>query len=957
MHRNGWSAIGLVTSLACLSAAIATPVGQQSQPPTTDQATFFESKIRPVFATKCLTCHGDLKMGGLRLDSREAVLKGGDSGPAITPGDPDKSLLIQAVRQTGKLKMPQGGKLSTTEISDLEAWVKMGAPWPDKAAKSIDALWSLQPVKRSPIPRVKGATRNPIDAFILAKLESKKQTLNPPADPRTLLRRVTYDLTGLPPTALETDTFLADKSPNAYEKVVDRLLASPKYGERWARLWLDVARYADTKGYVFEEDRNYYNAYTYRDWVINAFNRDLPYDQFITQQLAADRLPEVQNGDDKTSLAALGFLTVGRRFLNQTPDIIDDRIDVTMRGFQGFTVACARCHDHKFDPIPTQDYYSLYAVFNSSAETEAPISEKSIREPWEAYSKRIREIERSFRDIVVAQVKKLRKDPNPAPEVKATLQALREEAAPEGDVLKKLMKAFDPAERDRLMQLQKDHAELDKTAPAKPEFAMAMIDGPHPRDGVIFKRGNPGTPGDPAPRRFLLALSKAGTDRPHWDKGSGRLELARSIASKENPLTARVFVNRLWMHHFGAGIVRTPSDFGHQGEPPSHPELLDYLASTFMDNRWSIKKLQKLIVTSATYRQSSTVSTQAYNADPDNRWLGRMSRRRLDLEQMRDSLLFASGKLDLSKVGGKSVDLWSAPFTQRRAVYGFVERQNLPGTFRTFDFASPESSSPRRFQTTVPQQALFFMNSPFSVEQARTLATRPEIAGSSDNSQRVRRLYRLLFARLPDAPELAAGIAFLKPRALDVVPAPGAVWQYGYGGTGTFTPLSYFPDNQYRVSKAFPDPKLGYIVAFAQGGHPGNDASHAIIRRWVAPATMTLSVGGTLSHGQKEGDGVRGRLVSSRIGVLGEWIAHNNKVTTAVGPISVQKGETLDFVVDPIAEPSFDVHAWLPVIRTTDASQNWDAATAFAPPPPAPLTRLALYAQALMMTNEFLFVD
>ena len=748
MNQNTGTRIGLLAgSLGWLFASYAyssRPEPEEPKP-TADQAAFFETKIRPVLVQNCIGCHGkDAQNSGLRLDSRAAIMKGGDSGPAVVPGDPDKSLIIKAVRQTGDLKMPPTGKkLPANQIADLEAWVNMGAPWPSDAAPSgpqAKPLWSLKPVVKPAIPKVqlKGWVRNPIDAFVLAKLEANRLHPSPAADRRTLIRRVTYDLIGLPPTDDETEAFLADKSPNAYGKVVDRLLASPHYGERAARHWMDVARYADTKGYVFNEDRNYPNAYTYRDWLIDAFNQDLPYDKFIIDQLAADRLPEVQDKTDRKPLAAMGFLTLGRRFLNQPPDIIDDRIDVTMRGLEAFTVGCARCHDHKFDPIPTQDYYSLYAVFASSQEQTIPISESSITVPWEKYNQQKTDLENQIRTLVLAQIQRLRdlKPEAQSPDVKQQLQLLTPGTVPMGDAFSKLSAAFDPPEKTRLTQLRSQLDDLNGKPPPTPEFANAMTDSPNPSDGVVFHHGNPNNRGEAAPRRFLLALSRPDVERPHWTQDSGRLELAEDIADKNNPLTARVFVNRVWQDHFGAGIVRTPSDFGHQGEPPTDPKLLDYLASTFMENGWSIKKLQKLIVTSATYCQSSSVSPAAYNADPDNRDWGRMNRRRLDLEQLRDTMMMAAGELKLDQVGGKSVDLWSEPFTPRRAVYGFVERQNLPGIFRTFDFASPDTTSARRFQTTVPQQALFFMNSPFAIEDAMALAGRPEIAKAKDDAQR-----------------------------------------------------------------------------------------------------------------------------------------------------------------------------------------------------------------------------
>lgn len=938
--------------------------------PTPAQADFFETRIRPVLAQNCLMCHGkDTQKSGLRLDSLAAMKAGGNSGPAIVPGDPAKSLLIRAVHQTGPIKMPPTGiKLPDNEIADLEAWVKMGAPWPESspAAKAPAPLWSLQPVVCPPVPRVadKNWPKNPVDAFVLQNLAAHGLHPSPPADRRTLLRRVTYDLIGLPPTEDETEAFLKDKSPNAYEKVVDRLLASPHYGERQARLWMDVARYADTKGYVFMEDRNYPTAYTYRNWLIDSFNRDLPFDKFVIDQLAADQLPEVKSKQDREPLAAMGFLTLGRRFINNQQDIIDDRIDVTMRGFEGFTVECARCHDHKFDPIPTQDYYSLYAVFDSSHEAVLPISPSSISDPWELYVQRKSALEASIRQLVLAQVAALRaKVADQSAEVKQQLQSLGVGAVPDEAMIGKLIPAFDPAAREQLAKLRADQADLDRRAPIQPELTLAMVDDPNPHDAVVFHHGNPGQPGIAAPRRFLLALSKPGEERPLWKTDSGRLELAEDIASKDNPLTARVFVNRLWQDHFGAGIVRTPSNFGHQGERPTDPRLLDYLASTFMSEGWSIKKITRLMVTSATYRQSSNPSQQLQNEDPDNRLWGRMNRRRLDLEQLRDTIMAVAGRLQDSYVGGKSVDLWSQPFTPRRALYGFIERQNLPSVFKTFDFASPDSTSSGRFQTTVPQQALFLMNSPFVVSQAEALARRPEIAGAKDDAQRIRRLYLTLFQRLPDADELSLGLAYFRGRPSDVAP-PLQEWQYGFGGydaaaqrTVGFTPFAVFAHGSYHPTDKFPDPQLGYVSVTANGGHPGRDGLHASIRRWVSPYTGRVQILGELIHGQSQGDGVRGRIVSSRSGLLGEWSVHNGRATTNVASVDVREGDTLDFVLDCVANDAYDSFQWSPTIRRIDGKDTWSAAAEFGPPPPPPLSRIAVYAQALMMTNEFMFID
>lgn len=972
--RQSFAAFAMVGFASCGIAGLSSATQNSLKLPeaSPEQTTFFETKIRPILANQCVRCHGpNMQMAGIRLDSAQNVAKGGDHGALLLGGDPDRSRLIQVVRYAGPVKMPPGAPLKKSEIADLEAWVKMGAPWPagDKPkANQGTALWSLLPVKHPPTPAVKNRAwvKNPIDAFILANLERRHLTPAIPADRRTLIRRVTYDLIGLPPTPEETDAFLKDKTPNAYARVVDRLLSSPHYGERWGRMWLDVARYADTKGYVFEEDRNYPTAYTYRNWVIDAFNRDLPYDRFLIRQLAADRLPDVQASDDKSDLAAMGYLTLGRRFLNSAPDIIDDRIDVTMRGMQGFTVACARCHDHKFDPIPTQDYYSLYAVFASSEERTVPVSKQSLNQPWEQYNARVAGNEAEIGNLVLDQIRILRTKLKDAPqtlsdEVKGTLQGLREDQMPDPGRLAKLAPAFEAGERNHLSQLQRDLETLRKSPPPTPELALTLVDRPNPGDGVVFRRGNPGNPGDPAPRRFLKALCPSNAEREHWINGSGRLELAKAIASKNNPLTARVFVNRVWQGHFGAGLVRTPSDFGHQGEKPTHPELLDWLASDFMDHGWSIKKLHRLIVTSSTYCQSADVSAAGYNADPENRTWNRMNRRRLDLEQMRDSLMMAAGRLDLRDIGGHSVDLWSTPYTPRRAVYGFIERQNLPGIFKTFDFASPDATSARRFNTTVPQQALFFLNSSFAVDEAKALAERPEIKAATDDGQRVRRLYRTLFDRLPDADELKVGVAFLKQPA----PQPAIpVWQYGFGAydpderrVSGFTSLGHYADNGYRVSPSFPDPALGYLVLNSAGGHPGHDGAHAVVRRWIAPVAATVQISGMLGHPSKEGDGVRGRIVSSRTGLLGEWSVHHGQAATNIAAASVQPGDRIDFIVDPLGSDAYDAFAWAPVLRSTDGKGSWSATTDFGPPPPAALSRVALYAQALLMTNEFMFVD
>ncbi len=945
-----------------------------------EQAEFFETKIRPLLAEKCYSCHGEQKQKAkLRLDSKAAITKGSEFGPVIVDNDPTKSSLIKTVHYDGEIKMPPAGKLKDEEIKALEAWVKMGAPWPGDATVAVNGdeisdekrkFWSFQPVRNFAPPKVKngGWTANEVDNFILAKLEARGLAPNKPAAKTTLIRRATFDLHGLPPSPQEVQDFVNDKAPNAYEKVVDRLLASPRYGEKWGRHWLDVARYADTKGYVFNEDRAYPNAFRYRDWVIKAFNDDLPYDQFITLQLAADRvnLPDEKRGD----LAALGFLRVGRRFLNAQPDIIDDRIDTTMRGFQGLSVSCARCHDHKFDPIPTKDYYSLYGIFASSNEPpDRPISPKAIADPWQAHDDNVRNTENEKNNLVREQVKLLRerlKKAEALPEdVKKTLGEFREDGMPDERQLNIVMVSFGEAEREKLKTLRASLESLKKSYPPAPDRAMTMEDKDKPVEQHIFKRGNQGNQGDPAPRRFLAVLSPP--QRNEWKEGSGRLELAQAIASKENPLTARVMVNRIWTHHFGAGLVRTPSDFGTRGEAPSHPELLDYLARRFMNDGWSQKKLHKLLLMSATYQQDSSFDAKDFAADPENMLLWRMNRRRLELEDLRDSLLASSGKLD-AQIGGPSVDLWSAPFTARRAVYGQIERQNLPGIFKTFDFATPDASSPQRFRTVVPQQALFMMNDELVVQQARALVERPEIKDAKDDTARIRVLYQILFARPPQPDEIALSQKYLQT-VKDTAPPPSEdpKWQYGYGGydektnRATFAPFKVFKEGAYRFADEFPSSSVaGYASLNQNGGHPGRDIAHGVIRRWIAPQDGTVSVSGNANHGNDKGDGVELRLVSSRDGNLGRWVVFNGMAKTEVPNIKVKKGDTLDFIAASGANDGYDSFEWL-VSITLDNGPTFDAQTQFSGPEKAvatvPLPAWARYAQALMMSNEFYFVD
>jgi len=927
-----------VLSSVVLSSAVLAPaaVAHAAEPPAAD-IEFYESKIRPVLAERCGACHSaqaPTLRAGLRLDHPAGWLKGGESGPAVVAGAPAKSLLISAVRRLGPSMPPEGPPLTDNQIADLVRWIERGAPAPEPVATATTstgpdftkarAWWSVQPLQVSPPPttppgEVPPADSGPpaataIDALVDSGLSRAGLTRAPLADKPTLLRRVSFVLTGLPPSAEELARFVADESPDAWARVVDRLLASPQYGERWARHWLDVARYADTKDGVlmYGDNRIRPYAYTYRDYVVRAFNEDLPFDRFVHEQLAADQLdPPVE----PWRLGALGFLTLGRMFDNNIHDVIDDRIDTVTRGLLGLTVACARCHDHKYDAITQADYYGLYGVFASSevplelpriggdnsqpgvSEFEAELAGKQqgVREFLDTQYKLLLDTARSrvgdylvrvattppdpletaifflslapedLRPPVIARWRRyvaaraVPDDPvfslwgrllalpeselaqpgvvedllrqaaeRPAgtqpgevnPLVLATLQSApprtRAEVAQRyGDLLKSVWQqataepppatnaspvgdvatpdpaqvARDHAARGQLLEvlMSRDSPawfprgqtrrhmsrmetdafggkvnELDviavKSAVAPPR-AMVLNDTPELHDPRIFLRGNPARPGAAVPRRFLELLSPAGP--VPFPRGGGRLDLAHAITHPDNPLTPRVLANRIWMHLVGEPLVSSPSDFGTRSTPPVQGALLDHLADRLVRGGWSIKALQREILLSETWRQASADRPAARASDPENHLWWRMPRRRLDLESMRDTLLAISGRLDV-RFGGRSVDVVANPLEARRTLYGLVDRQNVPGLYRAFDFASPDASAERRPQTTVPQQALFALNSPFLFEQCRGVARRLPAGPDTGNAEWITGLFQTVLRRQPTGEELADARAFLE---------------------------------------------------------------------------------------------------------------------------------------------------------------------------------------------------
>ena len=895
-----------------------------------EQLDDFEKQIRPVLAAQCWNCHGEKKAeSGLRLDSRAAVLQGGDRGKIVSPREVSAGLLMHAIRRDGDLQMPPNGRLSTEQIAAFSTWIANGLPWPRESAGSAMAQawkshWAFQTLHRSPVPvaEVDDWSRTPVDRFILQKQPGAADLERRLASRNALIRRATFDLIGLPPTPDDVTEFEADSSPDAFERLLDRLLASPRYGERWGRYWLDVARFADTKGYVFFEEKSYPWAYTYRDYVIRSLNDDKPYNQFVVEQIAADQLDAV---DGKT-LAALGFLTVGGHFMGNIHDIVDDRIDVVSRGLMGLTVTCARCHDHKYDPIPTADYYSLYGVFRSSTEPlvlplsgEPPrtpdydrfTSELSVRRQrlddfvalkhtdlvegarrraaeyllaaraasekpatddfmlltdpgelnpamiirWQAYLEKLSAAgptdsvegtgathpvwgpwlalsklpEDGFATAAKAWLDHAQRMNIEKPGV-VNLMVLRalagktpSQGSPKtvaeladryGDLLQSVHVKWQNLVRDAVIRKrpapehlpdweeeqvrlelygeqapanipqvfgwgflsllpdrpsQGEYQKLLKEVeqwlihgPSAPSRSMILEDGPL-HEARVFVRGNPSRPGEPVQRHFLSIIEP---DNRPFKTGSGRLELARAIASPGNPLTARVAVNRLWQHHFGAGLVRTPGDFGMRSDSPTHPELLDWLACDLIGRGeresapWTLKRVHRRLMSSAVYQQSSQASPEM---DPENRLWRHANRTRLDFEATRDALLSITGELD-DRIGGPSQSMLQGEFVPRRTLYAYVDRENPPGLLSVFDVPSPVATSSTRDTTTVSPQALYLMNGPLAPACAERLIMRLDAANLASTTQRVERIYQILFARSPEPAEMRLANKFLGER-------------------------------------------------------------------------------------------------------------------------------------------------------------------------------------------------
>ena len=892
----------IILALLISTVAVYTPEklsGQTAKIPTdvgeTDPSKldFFEKHIRPLLIENCYECHSHESGesdGDLFLDSAAAMHKGGSRGAVLVVGKPNQSLLMRVINYRDRnLQMPPSGKLSESQIELIRQWIESGATDPrTQEVKKTDnrhGHGTISPIDRNPsthwafiVP-----ARQSVDLVLDADVEDTIDVLaasaareadietSMRADRETLIRRLHHDLTGLPPSLETIQRFTNSKRPDAYHRLVDRLLASPTFGERFGRHWLDVARYADTVGYALGgKERRYKGSERYRNWTIRSFAQDMPYDEMLRHQLSADRTdPTNENGN----LEAMGFLTLGRQFLNPL-DTIDDRIDVITRGLLGLTVACARCHDHKFDPIPTEDYYALGGIIASSQR------------------------------------------------------------------------------------------------PAEGASPLMLVDKPNPVDSPVLIRGQPGNRGAIVPRRFLTALSSDQDTR--FTEGSGRKELADRIAASDNPLTARVMVNRVWSYLIGKPLVATPSDFGFRTKPPAIPEILDELAADFsMD--WSIKKLVRRIVLSKIYQQRVEAEEKSLSDDPDNLLLARGNRKRRDFESLRDSILTVSGTLDRS-LGGPPVDLTSGTPTHRRTIYAMIDRQNLPALFRTFDFASPDTHSPGRYFTTVPQQALFLMNSPEMLAMAKATAApirRQKTSPASVNAQ-VEAIFRQILARNPSQQELATATTFLQtsPQDIKVITDPRSLWSYGTATVSPerewqpsdFSALKKYRDGRWQASNEFPTTApFGYAYLGKSGGHTTSDSSLGVVRRYTAPQNETVILEGSVRHNSKEGDGVTFSIQAN-----GKQIYTSTQLNSreSHGPHSIKlnSGDVIDLIATPGRTSSFDSFEWTAKIHVEqEQGAVRDTVEHFSGPfeteKTQSLDRLEQLAQILILSNEFAFID
>jgi len=957
----------LIALLICLIPGVATGTDKA------DQLTL-ERDIRPILKEHCFDCHGateEVEAGLLDLRLVRFMVTGGESGPAITLGKPTESLLLDRIT-SGEMP-PSGKKVPDEQIAMIERWIATGAatatPEPEKIDPGIGItaeereFWSFQPIVRPDIPEFDqtARVRTPIDALILQRMREQGLDFSADADKPTIIKRLYFDLIGLPPKPQEVADFLADQSSTAYESLIDRVLESPHYGERWARHWLDIAGYADSEGYTNSDvDRPW--AYFYRDYVIRSLNADKPFDQFIHEQFAGDEMVPLPHNnltpEQIEKLTATGFLRLAAdgtgsganddKARNQT---ISDTIKIVSTSLLGLSVGCAQCHDHRYDPIPQKDYYALRAVI------EPVFDWKNWRTPGQRlvslYTDQDRdkaaEIEAEAQPVIAeknekktayineALDKELKKHPE---EMRDPLRAAYTTVGDKrSEEQKQLLKQFPSVNisAGNLYQYNKGHADelkaIDKRIgeirAKKPiqRFLRVLneVPGTVPQT-FVFHRGEFSQPTETVTPAALTISAAPGqrvqlADNDQERPSTGRrLAYAQWLTDPDHPLVTRVLVNRIWMHHFGRGIVGTPSDFGILGQRPTHPKLLDWLAKEFVAGGWSLKQLHKLIVTSTVYRQTSAADPEKLSADPSNLLYWKWPVGRLDAEIVRDRILSTSGLLG-AEMFGPPVNLKADDVGQilvagnesRRSIYVRVKRTQPVAMLKAFDAPVMEVNCESRATSTVAPQSLMMMNSEFILRHAEKFA------------QRVQR-------------EVEAPIDV----KFDVAQFAGAQspWQFGHGVLDDqsrvvdFQPLAHWTGGVWRGGEKLPDPRLGWVFLNATGGHPSGKL--AAVRRWVAPREGSLSVTGKLNHPSEHGDGVRASIVSSRSGIAGQWVTKQGGADTNIAKLAVEQGDAIDFVVDCRADENSDSFAWevgLTLKSTTGTVTNANSKTEFHGPP------------------------
>ncbi|WP_339733493.1 PSD1 and planctomycete cytochrome C domain-containing protein [uncultured Gimesia sp.] len=958
----------------------------------------YEEHIRPIFRAHCFDCHGATEemKGGLDLRLVRFLIKGGESGEAIVPGKPDESNLISRI-ESGD--MPPGeAQVPKDQIETLKRWIAAGAktsrPEPETIGPGLGitpeerAYWAFQPIKR---PQVADATkknpkvRTPIDALLLQAMP-EGLTFSPDADKLTLIKRAYFDLTGLPPNPAELQRVLSNNAENWYETLLDELLKSPHYGERWARHWLDVAGYADSEGYTVKDDVRPWS-WKYRDYVVKSLNTGKPFDQFIIEQLAGDELVGKREGDlterQIELFTATGFLRMaadGTGSGKNTPEarnqVITDTMKIVGSSLLGLSVACAQCHDHRYDPIPQSDYFALRAVFEptfdwqkwqtpqqrrvslytaadraKAAEVEAEVqkvvkekNEKQAKYMAEALEKELTKYEQPLRDQLKAayQTEKKKRTPEQVALLKKN---------PSVNISRGVLYQYLPKAAEELKKYDQNIAAIRKKKPVEEFLRVAIEPNNHVPETKLFHRGDYRQPKQTIKPAALTVVSSEGQrhELPLNDSAlpttGRRLAYARWLTSGQHPLVARVLVNRIWMHHFGRAIVGTPGEFGKLGSSPTHQELLDWLAAEFMQQKWSLKQLHRTIMLSTAYRQAGAHDPSKESIDADNHYYWRKPIIRLEAETLRDRMLAVSGVLNRELYGApaaiKEDDFGQVVVSggqQRRSLYIQARRSQPVGMLQTFDAPVMETNCERRSNSTVATQSLMLMNGSFILSQAAKLTDRimresPELTSEA-------------LAALPELPPTA------KP-----------AWSYGYGTLdemssikSTFTALPHWTGSSWQGGAKLPDAKLGWVTLNAGGGHPAG--KYAAVRRWTAPAAGTLSVTGKLQHGSAHGNGVRGFVISSRSGLAGQWSAKNSVAETKVATLAVQPGDTIDFITDANGgDVGFDSFSWgmqLTLQRAQGPALKWDSAAEFRGPEPAQksLPAQAVYAFELTLCRK-----